>query len=193
MARKLLIQGGISGVKIDRIAKKLGVTRGGFYWRFKGQGDLLDTLLEDWRTTNTRSTVEALRSPGEPVKRFTRLMHVWIDEIDFDPSYDLAVRDWARVSRKADKAVRHYDSEVVEALKVLFADAGYGADEASIRARITHYHQVGYYALRVRQSRESRYQTADLYLRLLTGIEGSFVSTHDPAHPSRLELPVLER
>ena len=45
MARKLLIREGIAGVKIDRLAKRLGVTRGGFYWRFTGLNDLLDARL----------------------------------------------------------------------------------------------------------------------------------------------------
>jgi AcrR family transcriptional regulator len=174
MARKFLIRDGIAGVKIDRLAKRLGVTRGGFYWRFDGLGDLLNALLGDWHKTNTRSGLEAIRSSGEPVQRFTRLMHVWIEERDFDPAYDLAVRDWARISRKADNAVRKFDDEIVDALSALFNDAGYPADEALIRARIVYYHQVGYYALRVRQSRENRYAVADLYLRILTGLEGSF-------------------
>ncbi|HEY3811954.1 MAG TPA: TetR/AcrR family transcriptional regulator [Caulobacteraceae bacterium] len=173
-ARKLLIRDGIAGVKIDRLAKNLGVTRGGFYWRFSGLNDLLDALLEDWRTTNTRSALEALHGGGTPVQRFANLMHVWIDEIDFDPSYDLAVRDWARVSPKADQAVRKFDDEFVEAFAELFREAGYPPDEALIRARIVHYHQVGYYAMRVKQSRDARYKTGDLYLRILTGFEGKF-------------------
>jgi AcrR family transcriptional regulator len=175
MARKFLIRDGVAGVKIDRLAKRLGVTRGGFYWRFKGQSDLLDALLENWRATNTRSAIEAIRGPGTPVQRFTRLMHVWVDEIDFDPAYDLAIRDWGRVSSKAEKAVRQFDSEFVDALANLFRDADYPEDEALIRARIVYYHQVGYYALRVKQTRESRYQVADLYLRILTGFMGSFL------------------
>jgi AcrR family transcriptional regulator len=174
MARKLLIREGIAGVKIDRLAKRLGVTRGGFYWRFSGLKDLLDALLADWLETNTKSGLTAIKSPGEPVQRFTRLMHVWIDETGFDPAYDLAVRDWARVSPKVDKAVRKTDDELVEALARLFCDAGYPSDEALIRARVVHYHQVGFYVLRVKQTRESRYKSADLYLRILTGLKGSF-------------------
>jgi AcrR family transcriptional regulator len=174
MARKMLIRDGIAGVKIDRLAKRLGVTRGGFYWRFAGQQDLLDALLDAWRETNTQSALQAVRGPGTPLERFTRLMHVWIEEIDFNPAFDLAVRDWARISPKVDKAVRQVDGHLVEALTTLFCDAGYAPDEGLIRARIVHYHQVGYYALRVKQTRDGRYAVADLYLRILTGLEGSF-------------------
>jgi AcrR family transcriptional regulator len=181
MARKLLIKDGIAGVKIDRLAKRLGVTRGGFYWRFKGQSDLFDALLENWRTSNIRSVIGAIDASGEPAERFTNLMHVWIDENDFDPSYDMAVRDWARVSHKVDRAVREYDAEFVESLTKLFCEAGYAPDEALIRARIVYYHQVGYYTLRVKQTRENRYQVANLYLRLLTGFEGAIFDSVPPS------------
>jgi hypothetical protein len=121
-----------------------------------------------------------MKQAGSPVERFARLMHVWIDELDFDPAYDLAVRDWARVSQKAEKAVRKFDDDFVEAMTALFRDAGYPADEALIRARVVYYHQVGYYSLRVKQTRDNRYGSADLYLRILTGLEGSFFDGTPP-------------
>ena len=187
MARKQLIREGVAGLKIDRLAKRLGVTRGGFYWRFSGLKDLLDSLLEDWVETNAQSALKALRGPGEPVQRFTRMMHVYIDEIGFDPTYDLAVREWARLSPKVDQAARKMDDDIIAGLAQLFRDARYSSDEALIRARIVHYHQVGFYALRLKQTRESRYISADLYLRILTGLEGSFFDGLAPAKLSALK------
>ena len=54
VAKTTLIKEGVGGVKIDRLAKKAGVTRGGFYYRFKSRQGLLDALLQDWRTTNNQ-------------------------------------------------------------------------------------------------------------------------------------------
>ncbi|MBN8955202.1 MAG: helix-turn-helix transcriptional regulator [Rhizobiales bacterium] len=50
-ARRSLIEEGIAAVKVDRLAKRLGVTRGGFYHNFKDRGDLLTQLLHHWETT----------------------------------------------------------------------------------------------------------------------------------------------
>ena len=47
-ARKALIKGGIGAVRVVPLAKALQMTRGGFYWHFKGRQDLLDALLVDW-------------------------------------------------------------------------------------------------------------------------------------------------
>jgi AcrR family transcriptional regulator len=169
IARKVLIAEGIDAVKIDRLAKKLGVTRGGFYWHFKNRDDLLDALIEHWRQTNTASIVATLGGPGAPAERFRALMLLWLEERDYSPDFDTAVRDWARVSRTTARLVHAVDDERIDAFRRLFADAGYPADEAFIRARITYFHQVGYYAMGVHESPQRRQILSELYYKVLTG------------------------
>lgn len=169
LARETLIRDGIDAVKVDRLAKAGNVTRGGFYWRFKSRQDLLDQLLDDWRTTNTAPFLEVLSGAGTPQQRYEALMRLWIEEKDFRPDYDKAVRNWAASSSKVAEAVQTIDSLRIDALRRLFADAGYDADESLVRARITYYHQIGYYALGIRQSAERRRQLGPIYYRVLTG------------------------
>ena len=169
LARETLIREGIDAVKVDRLAKAGKVTRGGFYWRFKSRQDLLDQLLEDWRTTNTAPFLEVLSGAGTPQQRYEALMRLWIDEKDFRPDYDTAVRNWASSSPKVAEAVQTIDSLRIDALRRLFAEAGYDPDESLVRARITYYHQVGYYTLGIRQSAERRRQLSPIYYRVLTG------------------------
>lgn len=49
---------GVGGVKITKIAKKLGVTSGSFYWHFGKMQDLLDALLEHWEVFQTKRIIE---------------------------------------------------------------------------------------------------------------------------------------
>ena len=39
---------GIEGVRVEVLAVRLGVTKGGFYRRFKDRRALLDAMLEKW-------------------------------------------------------------------------------------------------------------------------------------------------
>lgn len=167
-ARNMLIRKGIAAVKVDTIAKALKVTRGGFYWRFKGHGDLLDALLKDWRERNSSAILAALQGPGDPSERFKAMMKVFIDEVDYDPAYDKAIRDWARASRKVANALRAIDDERIEALHQLFVDAAEEEDDAFIRARVLYYHQVGYYAMDVKETRARRWELAEHYVKVLT-------------------------
>ena len=42
-----LVRGGIEGVRVERLARDLGVTKGSFYWHFEDRPDLLRGLLDD--------------------------------------------------------------------------------------------------------------------------------------------------
>ena len=45
-ARVALIEEGTAGIEVNKLAKRLGVTRGGFYWFFESREQLLDALLD---------------------------------------------------------------------------------------------------------------------------------------------------
>lgn len=169
VAKNTLIKEGISAVKIDRLAKKAGVTRGGFYYRFKSRQGLLDALLQDWRTTNNQPWLDVINRPGTPAERFIALMRLILAERDYNPDYDTSVRNWSRTSPKVAAAVHDIDETRIAALKTIFVDAGYEDDEALVRARITYFHQVGYYAMGVRESAKRREELSELYYRVLTG------------------------
>jgi AcrR family transcriptional regulator len=168
-ARLALIESGHSAVKVDRLATALNVTRGSFYWHFKNRKDLLDALVAHWEATNSVALFAALMRDDTPMGRLQALAREWVEETDYSPAYDSAMRDWGRTSTEVKRAVSRVDDARIAALAKLFGDAGYPQDEAIIRARITYYHQVGYYAMGVRESRKTRERQLDLYLEVLMG------------------------
>ncbi len=170
-ARELLIQGGIENVKIGRLAESLNVTRGGFYWLFSSRDDLLDELLEDWKRTNTLPFEKILNTEEKGIEELQALIDMWLEEEEYSPSYDSAVRDWARMSEVTAKAVKEVDSRRIDLMKNIFLDLGYPEDEAFVRARITYFHQVGYYTLGLSESREARNAALPLYIKILSGLE----------------------
>jgi AcrR family transcriptional regulator len=178
-AQKELISGGINAVKVERLARRLRVTRGSFYWHFTGHGDLLRELLKSWERTNTEPFERALTGNGAPhgMKEFIAVIHLWIDETDYSPPFDTAVRDWARTSREAAAAVRSADERRIAVLHRIFLDIGFADPEALIRARVTYFHQVGYYALAIREDQETRRKLVPLYCQVLLGSSEELVQT----------------
>ncbi len=172
VARQALIDGGIEKVKVDRLARTLGVTRGGFYWHFKDREDLLRALLKSWEETNTNPLFEAVAAAdGDPRRAFRNVVMTYVDEKVFSPAYDAAVRDWARTSVATARAVRRVDNKRIGLFQEIFLGLDYVDEEAFIRARITYYHQVGYYALNITESRSKRLKLFPLYAKALTGVE----------------------
>jgi AcrR family transcriptional regulator len=169
-ARTMLVESGIDGVKVDLLAKRINVTRGSFYWHFEDRDALLDALLHLWEASNTEPMLAAIKAAGAKGDRndFDQTVgRLWIDETDFDPAFDSAIRDWARTDPIVAQAVHRIDDIRVAAFAEMFKSYGFDEDEAEVRGRITYYHQVGYYTLGIRESTEERGRLATLYDKVL--------------------------
>jgi AcrR family transcriptional regulator len=171
-AKEALIAEGIGGVEIGKLARKLKATRGGFYWFFSGRRRLLNLLLTDWEETNTAALKAIAANPAlDGPGRFKALINMWVSEAGYDPQWDAAIREWARISPRVAETVRRIDDERIEIIHKLFYNIGYQDPDAFIRARVTYYHQIGYYALDVHESRAARIKLMPLYVRVLTGLD----------------------
>lgn len=169
MAKNALIKDGINGVKVDLLARDLGITRGSFYWHFKNRQDLLDALINHWRHANSEPMLEAIRRAGARglQEDFRHVDDLWLEERDYSPRYDAAVRDWARTDEIVADAVREVDQIRIDAFTEMFKAYGFTGEKALTRARILYYHQVGYYALNIQETIEERRYLSPQYDEVL--------------------------
>ena len=171
-AKEALVDDGLEGVKIDRLAKKLGVTRGGFYHHFEGRSDLLDRLIDHWAGSNDFiPRVTGIDTPHQAVDALHQMADTLIAEQRFLPAFDLAVREWARIDPRIEKTVRKVDKARIARLTRIFSALGYAAEEAVIRARVFYFHQIGFYRLghHRRQSKAERRRNTPIYLKIVCG------------------------
>ena len=169
-ARDALIEGGVHAIKVDLIANQLKITRGSFYWHFKSRADLLSAVLELWESQNTRPFEDVARNDGlEPMDKYVAMLDLWLEETSFDPRFDAAIRDWARGSRSVAQRVASTDQLRTGLFERVFSEMGFPANEAMIRARITYYHQIGYYTLHIQEPKARRRELLPLYLTVLVG------------------------
>jgi len=170
-ARDALIKGGHNAVKIDVIAKRLQVTRGSFYWHFDSHAELLEELLKLWHAQNTAPFEAVARDTTRNGRdKYLAIVNLWLEETDFDPAFDAAVRGWAGASRKVRADVTKVDEDRMRLLESVFVELGFPQPEALIRARVTYFHQVGYYALAVKETKKTRREYLPLYNKILAGM-----------------------
>ncbi len=169
-AKRMLVDEGIAGLKVDRLASRLGVTRGGFYHHFKDRDEFFDQIILHWEET-CRFLPEAPppAKAGDAIKWLDSLISRLIEADGYDYQYDLAVREWARADKRAEWAVERADRDRLETLQKFFEAIGYDAEHSAIRARVFYYHQIGYYTIGVRQSIPERRHNAQLYIEILCG------------------------
>jgi len=172
VALQTLIDAGVERVKVLPLSARLGVTRGSFYWHFKNRAALLDALIERWERQNTDAILgQAALGGNDITAAILNVFECWVDDRLFDPKLDFAVREWARRSPQVRAIVEQEDEKRVAGLARMFARAGYGRQEAFVRARVLYYMQIGYYALDVRESLERRLSLVRDYLVSFSGVE----------------------
>jgi len=130
-----LESGGIETVKIERLAKALGISRSGFYWHFKNRQDLLEHLLEYWAHEYTGIVTD---NPDiiklDPKKRLLSTMEMIRDK--HLTKFDLAMTSWAKSDSKIRKVVRKVVNMRLDYLRTIFAELGFKGDELEMRTRL---------------------------------------------------------
>lgn len=172
LAIDALIYEGIDQVKVQVMAKKLGVSRSSFYWFFESIQDLQDQLLNHWLTRNTGSIIErAMRPASNITKAVLAVFECWVDIRLFDPNLDIAIRYWGRRDPRVRSIVEQADQQRVDALTRMFERYGIVHDEALVRARVLYFTQIGHYTLEVREPLDLRLSRLRSYLLTFIGSE----------------------
>ena len=172
LAIETLVNEGIDQVKVQVMAKTLGVSRSSFYWFFESIQDLQNQLLSHWLTRNTDPIIErALRPAPNVVRAVCNVFECWVDPDLFDPNLDAAIRYWGRRDPAVRSIVDEADTKRLEAVASMFMRYDYPGEEALIRARVLYFTQIGHYTLEVRENPEVRMSHLRSYLLTFTGHE----------------------
>lgn len=130
----MLAENGVDALRIDELAKRLGVTKGSFYWHFGTRESLLEAVLETWRmrmTTDIQAYIDHV--PGEPAARLSKLLRTALRPRPDVPGgpLELSLRDWARRDPKVQDVVAEVDAERIAFVARLYREAGLGEEQAN--------------------------------------------------------------
>jgi AcrR family transcriptional regulator len=166
---RALAGGGPDAVRIDVLARAIGVSRGGFYWYFADRGALLAELLDAWERTALTEVIARVEAEGGDARaRLWRLFDLASVARDLLP-IDLAVRDWARRDPAVAGRLRRVDNARMAYLRTLFG--GFVEDEADVEARclLVAALWIGNHFMVADHPGRSRGEVVDLALRRLAG------------------------
>ena len=170
MAMRALIRDGVEGINIKAMGAALGVSRSSFYWYFKSRQDLLDALLAHWQQTNTAALVRMAERPAQTITEAVgNVFRCVINPALFDTRLDFAVRDWARRAPQVRAVLSESDDQRLTALQDMFERFDYPPLEATARARILYYMQIGYDDAKLNEPMETRNMLMPAYLIGFTG------------------------
>ena len=109
-ARRALLERGPDAVRVEPLARELGVTKGSFYWHFTDRAELLEALLAEWEE-ETALLSDALRAAaprGELPAIIAELTRRNLASERGESPSDAAIFAWAasnpEVARRANRA-----------------------------------------------------------------------------------------
>ncbi len=154
-ALRRLARHGIEGVRVEPLAKDLGVTKGSFYWHFGDRKDLLDALLDEWSETATESVIDRAEEAGtDPLARLERL--TMIASEGFNAQLELALRDWGRRDRLVGRVIEEVDGRRMDYVRQLLRESGFEPIEVETRAFLLYSALLSYALLPPDHGRFSR-------------------------------------
>jgi AcrR family transcriptional regulator len=131
-----LARHGVEGVRVEVLAKNLGVTKGGFYRRFSDRAALLEAILESWRAGRIASIEQQTSLGGANARdRLRAVIKLYAERINAQAmAVELAIRQWARTDEAAAAAVASVDAARLKNVATLYRAAGMTPDEADAQA-----------------------------------------------------------
>jgi len=133
-AYSTLSDSGWRALNVEALAKRLGVTKGSFYWHFKDRNDLLDAVLERWYDQLVITRAEA--TGGTPAQKIRYMLDIVMtsQRPGRGGALELAMRAWARQNEKVAAVVEAVDQQRLDYTSGLFQALGYDRTEADARA-----------------------------------------------------------
>lgn len=142
-----LAEDGLAAVAIDPLARRLGATKGSFYWHFASRDELIAAALALWERRDTTEVIAAIEALADSQERLTALARLAIGEAarGTDPQAGvLAAASDPRVAAVLERVTRAR----LATLERLYGEAGLEEADARRHARLTYALYVGTSALR---------------------------------------------
>lgn len=161
---------GYRGIKVEAMARKLRVTKGGFYGYFLNRESFLQAMLDYWAEVFTNQIIRDIGSfSGTLTEKLQNLLLI-VDDSKYDP-LETPMHAWAFNDPKAEKVVMRVIRERLLFLTNLFLEGGYSLEEAKKRADIVHHYIAGCRSFRPvlpKNGSPERHAQLDHFIKLVT-------------------------
>jgi AcrR family transcriptional regulator len=135
-----LAREGFAALKADVLARKLGVSRGSFYWHFADIETFHARVIQHWRQVATEAIIADVERQHAPDRRLDVLLrHAFGDGAELE----VGMRAWADNNEIAAHALRQVDRRRRNYIEKLLHELGMAAPLAATRAAVLYWAYLG--------------------------------------------------
>ncbi len=152
-ALDLVAEQGVGAVAVEPLARRLGVTKGSFYWHFPSRDALLQAALERWEAVEQANVFGSLEGIPDPRERLRALFLLVAHEVTPHIIYSELLK--ALDHPAVQPVINRVSQRRLEYLVASFRQAGMARTEAQHRARLAYSAYLGFLqlALQLQQPR----------------------------------------
>lgn len=154
-ALDLIAEQGVSAVAVEPLARRLGVTKGSFYWHFPSRDALLIAALERWEKMEQETVFGQLEAVADPRERLRALFSMVAHEYKAHIIYSELLK--ALDHPAVQPVIGRVSTRRLDYLTASFRQAGLGRNDAQNRARLAYAAYVGFLQLNL-QLKQTRLQ-----------------------------------
>lgn len=116
-----MVEAGPDMLKAEPLARRLGTTKGSFYWHFADVPAFHAALLTAWEAKANGDAIAAIAGEDTSVAKLRHLAQL-IAETHPDEALDPSIRAWARGNTHAAQAVARVDAKRLAYMQELLSD-----------------------------------------------------------------------
>jgi len=140
-----IAESGLAGLAVESLARRIGVTKGSFYWHFASREALLQAALERWEREEQEAVFGQLEAISDPRERLRALFRLVAQEVRSHVIFSELLK---ALDHPAVKPVMERVSQRrLDYLSASYRQAGLGRADAIHRARLTYAAYVGFLQL----------------------------------------------
>lgn len=170
-----LADGGVDAVRVEALAKALGVTKGGFYGHFADRDALLQAMLDAWERESVDDVLDRVEQNDGDARAKFRLA----GRLTFPDGrllrLDLAVRDWARRDAQVAERLRRVDNQRMQLAREMIGTFCSDPEETEARSLLAFCLAIGHHLVAAehagRTPADVRARAVDLILKVPSGTE----------------------
>ena len=141
----LIAESGVAAVAVEPLARRLGVTKGSFYWHFPSRDALLVAALERWEQEEQESVFGSLEAVSDPRERLSQLFALVAHEVKSHIIYSELLKALDHPAVKP--VIERVSKRRLDYLTASFRQAGLGRVDARHRARLAYAAYTGFLQL----------------------------------------------
>ena len=155
-ALDMIAEQGVAAVAVEPLARRLGVTKGSFYWHFPSRDALLQAALERWEAGEQEDVFGTLEAIPDPRERLRDLFQLVAHETRSHIIYSALIK--AMDHPTVQPVMERVSQRRLDYLTASFRQAGLPRGDAQHRARLAYAAYVGFLqlSLQLQQSRPPR-------------------------------------